>query len=418
MSSNKRWSNVTRSGKLHYNAEQLAVAKAASALEYARSRGYPLEGRGNRWTMKGHDSMVFLADGRWYWNSRRLSGRALDFIVGYEGRTLPEAVLLLNGIDLTAPEAVPTAAPSYAPQDVPQEKRVLEIPARSQDMRRSFSYLAITRGIDYDIVREMVRQGRIFEAVNQKTDGTVYHNAAFAGLDDRGVIQSISLRGCAVQSTFKAEAPGSNKAFPFTMPGRKGADTLYVFESAIDAMSHATLCKLVGEPWNDSVRVAMCGNNTIQPILRLLKEHPAIQNITFGLDADEAGQKMTIVYMEALKKAGIAEERLSVLSVPYGKDWNAYLQHWRALVAESAELPTTDSEPTNGQPSCGRIHYLDKTGNVSVTVAYYSPAQFAAALKELTAHHAPIVAETPEQLQELERRNQRRQARTQKQPER
>ena len=85
---------MTRSGKLHYNAEQLAVAKAASALEYARSSGYPLVGRGNRWTMKGHDSMVFLTDGRWYWNSRRLSGRALDFIVGYEGRTLPEAVLL------------------------------------------------------------------------------------------------------------------------------------------------------------------------------------------------------------------------------------------------------------------------------------------------------------------------------------
>lgn len=417
MSSNRRWSNVTRSGRLHYNAEQLAVAKAASALEYARSQGYPLVGSGSRWTMQGHDSMVFLADGRWYWNSRGLSGRAVDFIVGYEGRTLPEAVLLLNGIDLTAPETAPTAVPSYEPQNVAQEKRSLEIPARSQDMRRSFSYLAVTRGIDYDIVRELVRQGRIFETVNQK-DGVSYHNAAFAGLDDRGVIQSISLRGCAAQSTFKAEVPGSNKAFPFVVPGRADAGTLYVFESAIDAMSHATLCKLAGEPWNDGVRVAMGGNNTILPIHRLLKEHPAIQNITFCLDSDEAGRKMTTAYMEALKKAGIAEERLSVLSVPYGKDWNAYLQHWRTLVAKSAELPTTDSEPTNGQPCCGRVHYLDKTGNVSVTVAYYSTAQFAAALKELTAHHAPIVAETPEQLQELERRNQRRQLRTQKQPER
>ena len=407
MSSNKRWSNVTRSGKLHYNAEQLAVAKAASALEYARSSGYPLVGRGNRWTMKGHDSMVFLTDGRWYWNSRRLSGRALDFIVGYEGRTLPEAVLLLNGIDLTAPETTPTATRSYAPQDVPQEKQLLEIPARSQNMRRSFSYLAVTRGIDYDIVRELVRQGRIFEAVNQKADGTVYHSVAFAGLDDHGVIQSISLRGCAVQSAFKAEAPGSNKAFPFIIPGRADAGTLYVFESAIDAMSHATLCKLVNEPWNDGVRVAMGGNNTIQPILRLLTEHPAIQNIAFCLDADEAGRKMTAAYMEALKKAGIPEEQLSVLPVPYGKDWNAYLQHWRSVVARYAELPTTEAEYPDLKTWCGRIHYLQADGTVRKTVAYCTPEKFQTAVHEMKRAAAPIVVETPQQLQALERRQTR-----------
>lgn len=407
MSSNRRWSNVTRSGKLHYNAEQLAVAKAASALEYARSCGYPLEGRGNRWTMKGHDSMVFLTDGRWYWNSRKLSGRAVDFIVGYEGRTLPEAVLLLNGIDLAAPETTPTAARSYAPQDVPQEKQLLEIPARSQNMRRSFSYLAVTRGIDYDIVRELVRQGRIFEAVNQKADGTAYHSVAFAGLDDHGVIQSISLRGCAVQSTFKAEAPGSNKAFPFIIPGRADTGTLYVFESAIDAMSHATLCKLVDEPWNDGVRVVMGGNNTIQPILRLLKEHPAIQNIAFCLDADEAGQKMTATYVDALKKAGIAEDRLSVLSVPYGKDWNAYLQHWRSVVARYAELPATEAEHPDPKMWCGRIHYLQTDGTVSKTAAYCTPEKFQATVREMKRTAAPIVVETPQQLQEQERRQTR-----------
>lgn len=416
--SSRKWSNVTRSGKLHYNAEQLAAAKAASALEYARSRGYPLEGRGNRWTMKGHDSMVFLSDGRWYWNSRGLNGRALDFVVGYEGRSLPEAVLMLNGVDLSAPEITPPAVPNYDSPQLQPERKTLVLPERSPDMRRSFSYLAITRGIDYDIVRELVRQGRIFEAVNQRADGSVYHNVAFAGLDERGVIRSVSLRGCAVQSTFKAEVPGSNKAYPFTIPGQEGAETLYVFESAIDAMSHATICKLLDEPWDKSVRVALGGSNTIAPITRLLQSNPTIRNVVFGLDMDEAGQRMTALYMEHLQKAGAVIDRMDVLSVPYGKDWNAYLQQWRRVVAQHAELPTTEYERSDRESCCGRIHYLAADGSVSASVAYCTPAAFRQVVCRLRSEGVPFVAETPEQLQMLERRAQRRRTREEKQLER
>lgn len=409
MSNNKRWSNVTRSGKLHYNADQLAAAKAASALEYARSRGYPLEGRGNRWTMKGHDSMVFLGDGRWYWNSRGLRGRAIEFVMHYEGRTLPEAVLILNGVDLSEPRAAPAAVPSYDPPKVQPEKRALEIPARSRDMRRSFSYLAVTRGIDYGIVRELVRQGRIFETVSQKADGTAYHNVAFAGLDDQGVIQSVSLRGCVPGSSFKAEVPGSNKAFPFTIPGRAGAETLYVFESAIDAMSHATIQKLVGNPWDDGFRVALGGNNTIVPIQKMLTGNPSIRNIAFCLDADTPGQKMCASYMDALRKAGIQEDRLSVITVPYGKDWNAYLQRWRSVIVRHDALPTTEYELPDMATCCGRIHYLEPDGSVGTTVAYCTPKQFADTVRNLQRLGAPFVAETPEQLRELEQRHMRRQ---------
>lgn len=405
MSAQRRWSNVTRSGKLHYNREQLAVAKAASALEYARSRGYNLRGGGNRWTLAEHDSMVFLADGRWYWNSRGYSGRAIEFIMYYEDRTLPEAVLLLNGVDLAAPTAS-APRPDYAPQQREAAPKELEIPARAPNLRRTFRYLAVTRGIDDQIIRALVKEHRIFETIKELPDGRVCHNVAFAGLDEHGEIRSVSLRGCAASSTYKGEAPGSDKAFPFIIPGTAKSEHLFVFESAIDAMSHATLQKLVGAPWDRCVRVALGGNNTVAPIRRIMMGHPGICKITFCLDNDDAGQKQCASYLAALREAGVPEDCLDARSVPCGKDWNEYLQCWRAVIRRHSELPTTETDGPEG-PTYGRIHYLEDDGAVGATVAYSNSRRFAAAVQKLKELRIPFVAETPAQLLEL-RRNQER----------
>lgn len=328
------WSNVTRQGKLHYNKTQLAVAKQASALEYARSRGYDLVGRGNRWHIRGHDSMVFRLDGRWYWNSRGYSGRAIEFIMYYEGRTLPEAVLILNGIDLTEPDAVSEAQTAfYAPktENANLPAREFKIPPKAKSMRRTFGYLTAARGIDCQLIRDLVRQGRIFEAEADGGNGVVYHNAAFAGLDEEGRIRSITLRGCSSMSKFKAEVSGSDKSYPFVIPGRPGASELYIFESPIDAMSHATIQKLAGAEWDDSIRISLGGNNTIAPIIRVLNYNPEIRDLIFCLDEDEAGKAQGRVYRKVLIHAGIPADRIHFLSVPYGKDWNNCLQRLREI---------------------------------------------------------------------------------------
>lgn len=410
-SQTRRWSNVTRSGKLHYNSDQLALAKQASALEYARSKGYDLVGKGNRWHIRGHDSMVFRADGRWYWNSRGCSGRAIEFIMYYEGRTLPEAVLILNGVDLAEPDAAfADQTALYAPktEDLNIPAGEFQMPARAKEMSRTVHYLCEIRGIDGPLVWELVRQGRIFETVSCGANAAEYHNAAFAGLDGTGRIRSVMLRGCGPASTFKGEVPGSDKSYPFEITGRPGAKKLYIFESAIDAMSHATIQKLVGADWENDVRIAMSGNNTIAPILRVLEHSPALEELTFCLDADEAGAAQGRAYRKALIGAGFKEDRIHFLSVPYGKDWNEYLKRWRMVVAQSNRFPTTGVEVPGQRECCGRIHYLNQNGEVESTVAYQNPARFAAVMRTLEEQHAGFVAETPEQLQQLRRNRQRR----------
>lgn len=199
---------------------------------------------------------------------------------GYEikqGKDLSEAVLFLNGVDLAAPTAA-ALRPDYAPQQRETAPKELEIPTRAPDMRRTFRYLVVTRGIDYQIVRTLVKQGRIFETVKELPDGRVCHNVAFAGLDENGKIRS----------------------------------------------------------------------------------------------------------------------------VPCGKDWNEYLQCWRAVVRRHSELPTTETDGPEG-PTYGRIHYLEDDGTVGATLAYSDARRFASAVQKLRGPCVPFVAETPEQLRELNR---------------
>ena len=91
--------------KAHYTQEQHEAAMRNNhALNYALSRGYQLVRNGQSYRMKEHDSMVFTLDGRWYWNSRSLSGRAVEFITQYElggssADNLVRAILILAGDD-------------------------------------------------------------------------------------------------------------------------------------------------------------------------------------------------------------------------------------------------------------------------------------------------------------------------------
>lgn len=406
----REWSNVTRSGKLHFSQDQFEIAKKASAMEYALKQGYVLVGEGYRRTMIDHDSMIFLGDGRWYWNSQGRSGRAIEFIMYYENHSLPEAVLILNGVDINAPtKSYDAVEYRPSPQNQATKKPDFVLPERASDMRRSFGYLSKTRGIDYGILRTMVEQGRIYETITTKGN-MAYHNVAFAGLNDDGVIKALSLRGCTEGSHFKAEVPGSDKRFPFVMPGQNGSSSLCVFESAIDAMSHATIEKLTGLDWSKKHRVAMSGNNTIAPIMSQLIKIPEIRKIVFCLDNDKAGHDQFESYRTALIAEGFPAEDIRFHPAPFGKDWNEYLVKWRSVIQQHKQIQTTDADADLTHPVVGRIHFLDENGQISATSAVNDPERFHQLLNRFSDLGIPMVVETKAQLEELHRQTLRRQA--------
>ncbi len=401
--------------KLAFTDEQYQIARASSALEYVKEQGYELVKENNYYRLKEHDSLVFAPNGHFFWNSRSINGRAIEFIQHYEHRTLPEAVLILCGED---PGKVDTMAykyaaehndtPRYWPEQSMQNKPVFQLPKRVDPGRRMWAYLIKERGLDPELVQQAVHNGDIYESV-YKHDAGVAHNVVFIGRDGSGIARSASLRGCSSQSSFKREVPGSDKSFPFLLlPERPGdAGSLRIFESAIDAMSHATLEKLAGGNDQNCYRIATGGNNSIEGIQRVLQEHPEIQQVIVCTDNDMGGQKIYEQLRENLIQSG--ETKLQDVYrefVPAKKDWNEYLQTWRSVIHTCGDYPTTEGVQTG--KLAGRIHFLDPAdGRVVGTAAYGADdiSQFRADAQQLWKQKQAVIIETPEQIQnELQKR--------------
>lgn len=251
--------------------------------------------------------MVFLPDGRWYWNSRQLHGGALEFAIQYEQRSLPEAVLILLG-EMPAKQEESAQATQSA---------TFLLPPIAEDVTPLTSYL-IRRGIDGDITLELIRQHRLYLTFHR--DGTVRRpNAVFVGFDGKGAARSAILRGIGYGSTYKSKVCGSDPLYPFVLPGARNAGTLAVFESPIDALSHATLHRKERQATH---RAAFGGAPANGALSRLLERCPKIGRVLLCFDNDDAGRAMAERAIAELRNADV---RIETILPPMGKDWNDYL---------------------------------------------------------------------------------------------
>lgn len=306
---------VSRRGKAYFTQDQYDAARRCSALEYAQRRGYDLVPSGHRFTLREHDSMVFLPNGKWFWNSRGLRGGALEFAQKYEGLPLAEAVLAVIGEGNGGKREEKGAAT----QEGETKKAVFRLPAKEKDDAPLFIYLTQTRRLDWEIVRTLIEQERIY--LTKQCSGTViYRNAVFVGYKG-GEARAASLRGIAYGSSYKGEAAGSDKSALFAMP-EPGASCLAVFEGAIDAISHASLQKRQRLDWHQTERIAQGGAAGADAVEEYLKERPRLRTVRICFDNDAAGRAL-----EARLRAALQGKGYEIISEPppAGKDWNEYL---------------------------------------------------------------------------------------------
>lgn len=310
---------ISKKNRLYYTAEQYEAARSNSnALEYARRQGYDLVRRGSYYCLREHDSMVFTPEGKWFWNSRQLHGGALEFMMYYEGRSFPEAVLLLAGTSEPG-ASPPNGQPSTpAPQPKPETEKVpFCLPPRAQNMRRLFGYLCGARKLDYGVVKEMTAQGIVYESIFRSSTGKELHNACFVSYDGLGNPCSAFQRGM-TSTVYKGEVPGSSKDWGWVLHG-KHPTKLYVFEAAIDAASYVTWQIRQGnDPLLDGDFLALGGLN-FTPIERYLERHPHVEHVLLLLDADQPGQAAAQRFQDVLLELGY---RVTSLVPPSGKDWN------------------------------------------------------------------------------------------------
>lgn len=337
---------------------------------------------------------------RWYWNSRQVGGNnAIDYLLKIRGMNFRDAVLHLVG-DREQTEYTPIRKAVTENVSVSKPVRfVLPEQAHFPDGRRNYSniiaYLNKGRGIDMNIINTLIASGKIYqgvqynglhivgyndegmafyrfndnrdwvdyrlqtlrasptatdtyqaEAVSSKyvdnillKDNTkIFKNnlVVSTGKNAQGEISYAAFRIASTNYRFRGEVAGSDKASGFLIESEGMNDCVYVFESFIDAMSHANLYNIKygnKDAWKLHNRLAL-GGTADTALMELLKRKPNIRNICLCLDNDSAGRTAAKEIAGKLRSMGYINiyERY-----PNEKDYNDELKKVKSIINEQAE---------------------------------------------------------------------------------
>ena len=206
---------------------------------------------------------------------------------------------------------------SVAPERVSaEEKKPLTLPARTNGKyKRVFAYLTLTRCIDPTIVTTLMHKKFIYEDANG--------NCVFVGYNKAGKAAYGAVRSTVTNRVFRYDAEGSDKENSFYIKGFNKRK-IYVFESPIDALSHATLTNLAAgydREWLNATRISCGGNNDV-PLEHFIRDYPEVEEICFCYDNDKGGQKARDLYMPKWEEKGF---KVSA-EIPKHKDFNEDLQ--------------------------------------------------------------------------------------------
>jgi len=301
----------------HYTDEEIEKAKSINMLLFLEDHlCMEFNVKGGEYVSRQHPSLSVNQDcKRWYWHSHNCGGgNAVDFLMYIEGMKFTDAIgFLLNGYTGYCEDHEKTVVRSGHNHDE-QRCHLLSQPEKSSTYRRLFAYLIKTRHIDSEIVQSLVDDEKIYEDVRG--------NVVFCGYDENGVIRYATLRGTLSNSVkpFRHDAFGSDKRYAFRF-GDDSGDTVFVFEAAIDAMSHATLALHNGGRWREQSRLAL-GGVTDTALDEYLRTHPHTKRIVICTDNDDTGNTAAEQMQEKYPKLGYTVERELPMN---GKDFNEEL---------------------------------------------------------------------------------------------
>lgn len=330
---------------------QIAQANGVSLLRLAQQLGYNPEKRGSNYHISEHGGL-YINDQKnsFYCWAQERGGGPVQFIMMMENKNWVDAMKYLVG-DGEIQQSNYTQRWTKPAETKPTEFKLPE--KEKSSYKRLFAYLIKTRGLDKDIVIDLVNKKKIYES-------SPHHNVVFVGYDEEGVPKQAFQRGTVSGLSYKGEVAGSNKTYCFAMEGK--GDRLTVCEAAIDAISHACISRhYYGEVWKKEHRIAL-GGLSDNPLKKYLETHPEIKKITFALDNDyEAklpdgspapnwGRQAAEKFADKYKQLGYTTE----IEKPYAKDWNDELLNIqlaeRLLKEKTAEKAKQQDEFTQQDP--------------------------------------------------------------------
>ena len=293
---------------MRYGDTAVEQARNTDMISFlGRHMGFSFSLKGSEHRCREHPSLSVKGDRlTWYWHSRGIGGRGpLDFLIKIEDMGFRDAMAKLAGAEVAPPAPRITVPPA----------RMLILPEKAGFVfARLYAYLGQTRGIDAGIITALIQEKKLYE----DTKG----NVVFVGYDENNVPRFASLRSTYTDNPFRMDCAGSDKRYGFKMDNKDKVvnDHLYIFESPIDCMSHATLEILkTGDKyaWRNDNRLSLGGTSGLA-LVKYLELYGGVGELIFCLDNDAAGREAA---------ANLAREHAGKgyrtrIEVPAGKDFN------------------------------------------------------------------------------------------------
>ena len=304
--------------------EQKERAAFVNLPQFLMAHSFDLKKVGREYVWKDHDSLHIKDNGpgergAWFRFSEDKGGDNIGFLREYMGMSFVDAVEALTGehIDRTF-----TPSRTYEPKPVQQTARELSL-AEADNARRVFAYLCKTRGLDYDLVASLVRQGVI--AQEEKTG-----NVLFKYCDDQGKVIGAEKVGTSTDHKFKGIATGSAAGHGFEVVRGTG-EKAFFFESAIDMLSYLQMHDI---ELTDCRLVSMMGVKPNIVLDTMLRHNIAPENVFLCSDNDTAGNE----FAQRLQEQYTDMKR--VITPDTYKDWNDMLRG----IPKAAEHETDKKE--------------------------------------------------------------------------
>jgi len=278
-------------------------ARNSDMIAFLEKHGLSFASRGGVYRCSQHPSLAVKGDRlSWYWHSKGIGGfGALDYLMKVDGLPFRQAVETVSDI----PAATPIS------RERQPDKRLI-LPEKAGFLQaRLYVYLCQKRGIDSDIVSALLDEGRIYEDRRG--------NVVFVGADEQGKARFASLRGTYGDRRFRTDCAGSDKRHGFHMTYSQST-RLYLFESPIDAMSHASLENAITgdrEAWRRDNRLSLAGtSDTALP--KYLETHQHMKELVLCLDNDQPGRQAAVAIARKYAALGF----MTRLELPAAKDYN------------------------------------------------------------------------------------------------
>ena len=262
---------------LPFTNEEMSRVFDTNLIEYAISQGFDVV-KADRKSYRVKDyGGLFLFPKGYHHFSETDSGNIVGFAKKYQGFSFIEAVEHI------------LQSKAYA-NTIPQMDReikrgALTLPPESNTTSKILKYLTEERCLDKDIVAELIQQRKILE-VSTQSKGAVFTNCAFVSYDSDNKPRYCALRGLG-KSNFRQDVRNSDKTFGFVMNGT--GNRIFVFESPIDTISHATQTKLNDMDFKEDYRISE-GCLSDKALAKFLSTNPQITEIVFCYDNDVNGK--------------------------------------------------------------------------------------------------------------------------------